>query len=201
MNEYMFLCMYISKYMRHICIYTYIYIYVCVCVFAKEESWNFPWTKALRHWEVRGHGGTSRHEWMWVVSLILRPFILGKEPPAAIGFEAWLPLQPFWTCLFYYVKKSKAVPLHAMEGEKAQLLLILNLGTRWGWVVSVTPRPRFTPFGTHWIRGWVGPRAGPDAAARRKILCPCRGSNPDRPARSQTLYCLSYRGSILICIM
>jgi hypothetical protein len=41
----------------------------------------------------------------------------------------------------------------------------------------------------------VGPRAGLDAGARRKILCPCRGSNPGRPARSQTLYCLSYRGS------
>jgi hypothetical protein len=40
-----------------------------------------------------------------------------------------------------------------------------------------------------------GPRVGLDAAARRKILCPCRGSKPDRPARSQTLYCLSYRGS------
>jgi hypothetical protein len=62
-------------------------------------------------------------------------------------------------------------------------------------VVSVTPRPRFTPFGTHWKRGWVGSRAGLDAGARRKILFPCRGSNPDRSARSQTLYCLSYRGS------
>jgi hypothetical protein len=38
--------------------------------------------------------------------------------------------------------------------------------------------------------GWVGPRAGLDAGARRKILCLCRGSNPDH---SQTLYCLSYR--------
>jgi hypothetical protein len=26
----------------------------------------------------------------------------------------------------------------------------------------------------------VGPRAGLDAGARRKILCPCRGSNPGR---------------------
>jgi hypothetical protein len=41
----------------------------------------------------------------------------------------------------------------------------------------------------------VGPRAGLDAGARRKI-CPCRGSNLDRPARSQTLYCLSYRSDL-----
>jgi hypothetical protein len=60
-------------------------------------------------------------------------------------------------------------------------------------------RQRFSPGErtscTHWIRGWVGPRAGLDAGARRKLLCPCRGLNPDRPGRSQTLYCLSYRGS------
>jgi hypothetical protein len=37
-------------------------------------------------------------------------------------------------------------------------------------------------------RRLVGPRASLDAEARRKILCLCRGSNPDRPARSQTLY-------------
>jgi hypothetical protein len=52
-------------------------------------------------------------------------------------------------------------------------------------VVSITPRPRFTPGertpGTHCTGGWVGPRAGLDADARGKILCPCRGSNPDRP--------------------
>jgi hypothetical protein len=33
----------------------------------------------------------------------------------------------------------------------------------------------------------VGPRADLDAGARRKIVCPCRGSNPGRPARNQTL--------------
>jgi hypothetical protein len=47
----------------------------------------------------------------------------------------------------------------------------------------------------------VGLRAGLDAGARRKILCPCQGSNPDRPACSQTLYSLSYRGSIIIKII
>jgi hypothetical protein len=49
-----------------------------------------------------------------------------------------------------------------------------------GWVVSVTPRPRFTPgertSGTHCTGGWVGP-----TEATGKILFPCRGSNPDCP--------------------
>jgi hypothetical protein len=35
--------------------------------------------------------------------------------------------------------------------------------------------------GTHWRGGWVGPRAGLDTEVRGKILCHCRGSNPDRP--------------------
>jgi hypothetical protein len=48
--------------------------------------------------------------------------------------------------------------------------------------------PRGKDPGTHCTGGWVGPRAGLDAEARRKILCVCRGSNRGRPARSQTLY-------------
>jgi hypothetical protein len=65
-----------------------------------------------------------------------------------------------------------------------------SFGTIWWWVVSVTPRPRFTPGertpGTHWIGGWVGLRAGLDAETGVKILCFCRRSNRDRPARTQT---------------
>jgi hypothetical protein len=34
---------------------------------------------------------------------------------------------------------------------------------------------------THYTGGWVGPRADLDTEVRGKILCPCRGSNPDRP--------------------
>jgi hypothetical protein len=33
----------------------------------------------------------------------------------------------------------------ALGGEEVQLLLIFDLGTRWGWVVSITPRPSFSP--------------------------------------------------------
>jgi hypothetical protein len=38
--------------------------------------------------------------------------------------------------------------------------------------------------GTHWTGGWVGPRAGVDTVANRKLPSPCQESNPDRPARS-----------------
>jgi hypothetical protein len=48
--------------------------------------------------------------------------------------------------------------------------------------------PREKTPGTHCTGGWVGRRAGLDAEARGKILCLCRGSNPGRPVRSQTLY-------------
>jgi hypothetical protein len=41
--------------------------------------------------------------------------------------------------------------------------------------------PRGKDPGTHCTGGWVGPRAGLDTEARGKILCPRRGSNPDRP--------------------
>jgi hypothetical protein len=35
--------------------------------------------------------------------------------------------------------------------------------------------------GTHCTGGWVGLTAGMGTEVRGKILCPCRGSNPDRP--------------------
>jgi hypothetical protein len=56
------------------------------------------------------------------------------------------------------------------------------------------PGPRFTP-DIHWTGGWVGYIAGLDTAARRKILCHCRESNPAQVC-SPTLYWLSYTSSL-----
>jgi hypothetical protein len=63
---------------------------------------------------------------------------------------------------------------------------ILNLGTRWRWVVSFTILPLYpqgkSP-GIHGIGGWVGPRASVDAVAKRRIPSfPRRELNPGRPA-------------------
>jgi hypothetical protein len=48
--------------------------------------------------------------------------------------------------------------------------------------------------GTYWVGGWVGPRAAFDSVEKRKIVH-CLESNPGRPARSPSLYRLSYPGS------
>jgi hypothetical protein len=59
---------------------------------------------------------------------------------------------------------------------------ILNLGTRWRWVVSLTYRPLYpreiVP-GTLRIGSWIGPRA----CVEEKKFCPCRDSKPGRPSR------------------
>jgi hypothetical protein len=79
--------------------------------------------------------------------------------------------------------------------------LIHDLDTRWGeWSASrhgrALPPGERTP-GTHCTGGWVGFRAGLDTEDKGKILSPLPGiepRSPSRPARSQTLSCLSYPG-------
>jgi hypothetical protein len=55
-------------------------------------------------------------------------------------------------------------PWRARRGSKGMALLILDLGARWGWVVSTTPRPLYPREwpGIHCTGDWVGPRAGLD---------------------------------------
>jgi hypothetical protein len=74
--------------------------------------------------------------------------------------------------------------MHAMEalgGEVIELLFVLVLGTRREVSgpryaeAALPPRKNDPHPGTHWLGGWVGPRAGLDAQVRRKTLCPLRG--------------------------
>jgi hypothetical protein len=60
-----------------------------------------------------------------------------------------------------------------------------------GWVLNATPRPlyhRERPV-SHCIGGWVGPRADLDSCGKSRLH---RDWSPDRPARSESLYRLSY---------
>jgi hypothetical protein len=65
---------------------------------------------------------------------------------------------------------------------------------------SFTPGERAP--GTHWIGGWVGPRASLDDVEKRKFLTP-QGLELrplGRPARSQSLYRLRSPGSVEYCL-
>jgi hypothetical protein len=74
-----------------------------------------------------------------------------------------------------------------------------------GGEYSASRPGRFTPGerapGTHWIGGWVGPRAGLDDMEKWKFFPPpgLELQTLGRPAHSQLLYRLHYPGSLIIC--
>ena len=93
------------------------------------------------------------------------------------------------------VKKVKWSPYRpgvAQRVGRSTALLFHDRDTRMGWVVSSMPRPHFTPGKdpvpivqeAGWDPGpvWTGGKSRPH-----------RNSIPDRPARSRSLYRLSYR--------
>jgi hypothetical protein len=67
-------------------------------------------------------------------------------------------------------------------GEVESFLISALDGGEW----SASRPGRSTPWeralGIHWTGSWVGPRVGQDAVVNRKMLLPCRESNPCRPA-------------------
>jgi hypothetical protein len=84
-------------------------------------------------------------------------------------------------------------------GEWNIFLTSALVGAEW----SASRPGRFTPGerapDSHWIGGWVGPRAGLDDVETRKFLT-LQGHELrplSRPVRSQSLYRLRYPGSIL----
>jgi len=90
------------------------------------------------------------------------------------------------------VKCSRYRPGVAQRVGRGIALLFHDRGTRRGWVVSSTPRPHYTSWKdpvpilheSGWAPGpvWMGGKSRPH-----------RDSIPDLPARSQSLYQLSYR--------
>jgi len=87
--------------------------------------------------------------------------------------------------------------MKAYLGSESIAPRILDLGTKRRWVVSFTNRERAP--GTRWIGGWVGPRAGLEAGAMRKIASPCRDKNSRSSSPQQpSAIPLSYRGYPLL---
>ena len=106
-------------------------------------------------------------------------------------------------CVLYYchrmstqmqstnIKWSRYKPVVAQRVGRGIALLFLDRGTRRVWVVSSTPRPHFTsgkdPLPNLQEAGWVSGPVWTGGKSR-----PHRHSIPERPARSQSLYRLSY---------
>jgi hypothetical protein len=90
--------------------------------------------------------------------------------------------------------------MKAYGGVDVQIHIFLT-STLAGGEWSASRPGLFTPgegaSGTHWIGGWLGPRACLDAAETRKFLTlPGLELRPlGRSARSQSLYRLRYPGS------
>jgi hypothetical protein len=83
-------------------------------------------------------------------------------------------------------------PYRGHRGSRGTALLFHDHGTRRGWGVSVTPRPLSTP-GKELVpivqeAGWAPESVWTGA----ENLAPTGIRFPDRPARSQSLYRLSY---------
>ena len=80
----------------------------------------------------------------------------------------------------------------AHMGSRGKALPFLDHGTRRGWGVSVTPQPLFTlGQNTESILQEAGWAPGP-VWTRAENLTPTGIRSPDLPARSQSLYRLSY---------
>jgi hypothetical protein len=64
-----------------------------------------------------------------------------------------------------------------MYSSTQSLTSVLD-GDEWSASRSGHFAPKEIPPGTHWLGGWMGPRARLDAEVKRKIPIPCRDSNP-----------------------
>jgi hypothetical protein len=100
--------------------------------------------------------------------------------------------------------KCKVVPLRSIEAHLGDrryssycfLTSALEGGERSASCPGrALPPDKEPPVPTVQEAGWA-PEPVWTQRLEEKILCLCRGSNPDRPVRSQTLYRLSYRAHV-----
>jgi len=101
--------------------------------------------------------------------------------------------------------KSKVHPRTGHEGPESEqkhlsTLSIASALDAGGWSTSRPSRslPMGKRPGTNCTGGWVGPRAGLDRCGKSRLH---RDSIPNRPARSQSLYRLSYLGPPLCIVL
>ena len=124
-----------------------------------------------------------------------------SKQPAKYPYTEPHQSNPWFTSYFFKkkvkVKWSRCRPGVAQSVGRGIALLFHDRGTRRGWVISSTPRPHFTP-GKDPVpilqeAGWA-----PGPVWRGGIYRPHRDSIPDHPARSHSIYRLSYPAHIFL---
>jgi hypothetical protein len=88
-----------------------------------------------------------------------------------------------------------SIMLWVHMGEWRYGSTILNLGTKWRWVVRFTPRPLYSRGNSPWYpldKKLIGPQSRSGRCGVENISCPCLELNPGPPATSPSLYRLSY---------
>jgi hypothetical protein len=117
-------------------------------------------------------------------------FSPGKRPPVPIVQEAGRASEPVWT---QKIEEKSFCLCRGSNLDRPVIWPIARHYTDWATQLTwlhFTPKKR--PLSTRWIEGWVGPRAGMEAEAGRKILCSSQGLNSSHPACIQALYWMRY---------
>jgi hypothetical protein len=84
-----------------------------------------------------------------------------------------------------FLTEHYTMKMHWGSGGIAHTFLIVALdGSEWSASCPGCFTPRERAPGTHWIGGWVGPRASLNTVVMRNILSPTRTQTPDHPAHS-----------------
>jgi len=162
---------------------TFINIWIHRVKSLKSESTKLSLLRSLsaRYGAPLGCGGKLR---MYLISSDGQS-TRGNPTECELGIGPTCPHPRIWK------KWSRYRPGVAQRVGRGIALLFHDRGTRRGWVVSRTPRPHFNPGKdpvpilqeAGWAPGpvWTGGKSRPH-----------RDSIPDRPARSESLYWLSY---------
>jgi hypothetical protein len=108
------------------------------------------------------------------------------------------------TCSQHRTRRSQTENIRGLNlaAVKLTIVRIFLTSALAGGEWSGSSPGRFTPGerapGTHWIGGWVDPRAGLDVKKRKFLTLPgLELGTRGRPARTQSLYRLRYSGSLL----
>jgi hypothetical protein len=156
----------------------------------EPSVWSLLFFQLLRVWRGSSHRRTSS------------TYTEEREHASMprVGFDTTIPVRfqavhmAIMISNYCFVKGKKISPWRRMGDWSVAPPFLTSALDGSEWLASSTGRftPRERASGTHWIEGWVGPRAGLDAVEKRKISRPSRESNPGRSTRSPLLYRLSY---------